>query len=398
MRLCRLSPAGVLPLRPSRPNPGAVPSDLLAHGGVAPYGGEALFWVAQVVPNKEPASPGSMTRFFAVRASESKWQQWGEGVPARAVSLASRGSQLAVLLDDGSWMLLSDDNSPTTGSRLAVPNAALVSFADDGRNLWALAKIPGGLARLRTSPPPPVTSPATMASTGPFDKLTAGPATSHSSTHPTTVAVARPSGFPATEPAGPSIGPGPEMVFGLLSLAPDGWVGEAGIPQEIARPGDEVSLALIEGEPYLAVRGAAGPVRIFRLLDANRGPAAATTASANPWALICTIELPGDAQDFQLLNGTPVPTLWARGRAGPDLLYLCKLNAAGSATPSPTPVLLESTRGAAPSLRAAAYALGLVRSIFVRDGELYQQSYDRLSGCRPTSRRRCPCPRPRPSR
>jgi uncharacterized RDD family membrane protein YckC len=96
--------------------------------------------------------------------------------------------------------------------------------------------------------------------------------------------------------------------------------------------------------------------------------------------VVCSIDLPDDAQDFQLLNGTPVPTLWVRGRAGPDLLYICKLNAAGSATPSPAPVALESTRGSPPAMRTAAYALGLVRSIFVRDGELYQQSYDRLTG------------------
>jgi len=375
----------------------AVPADLLAHGGLAPspYGGEELFWVAQVVPNKEPGASGSVTRFFAVRASESKWQQWGE-VPARAVSLASRGPQLAVLLDDGSWVLLSDDASAaatatttaTTGPVLAVPNAALVSFADDGRNLWALAKIPGGVARMRALPS---ATPSSGPATGPFDKLTAGPSdklttvpsTSPSATHPTTLGAAA-TGPSATQPqstgpVGPLIGPGPELAFGLVHLGPDGWVGEADIPTEIARPGDELSLALIEGEPYLAARGSAGPVRVFRLPDAHHATTAPTSGPANSWALVCSIDLPDDAQDFQLLNGTPFPTVWARGRAGPDLLYLCKLNAAGSATPSPA-VPLQSTSGLPPSARAAAYAMGLIRSVFVRDGELYEQSYDRLSG------------------
>jgi uncharacterized RDD family membrane protein YckC len=352
-----------------------VSPDLLAHGGVARDGAEELFWVAQVVPNKEPGATGSLTRLFAVRASASKWQQWGDGVPARAVSLASRGSQLAVLLDDGSWMMLSEDNIPTTGPDLGVPDAALVSFADDGRKLWALAKIPGGVARLRPLPAPPATGPMT----GPFLKFTTAPTTAPS-THPATLAVTPPATSPSTEPAGPSIGPGPELTFGLVSLGPDGWVGETDIPAEIARPGDAVSLALIVGEPYVAARRGTGPLRIFRLPDARHATTAPTTGPASPWAVVCSIDLPDDAQDFQLLNGTPVPTLWVRGRAGPDLLYICKLNAAGSATPSPAPVALESTRGSPPAMRTAAYALGLVRSIFVRDGELYQQSYDRLTG------------------
>ena len=411
----------------------AVSRDLLAHGGLVP-GGEDLFWVARVFPNREPGgSSGSLTRFFAVRASESKWQQWGEGIPLRAISLASRGSQLAVLLDDGTWVLLSEDASPATGQRIGVSDAALVCFADDGRNLWALAKIPGGVARLRALPPEsPVTIPSTGLSIG-----TTGPSTGPSrlpalSIHPTTLAAAdtQPSPSPSTEPIGPLavrlpnppavslpavslpavslpavslsnpsnpsnplIGPAPEMAFGLVSLGADGWVGEAEVPLEIARPGDAVSLALIDGESYLAVGGATGPVRVFRLPDAHhRATMASTAGPTAPWALVCAIDLPDDAQDFQLLNGTPVPTLWVRGRAGPDLLYLCKSNAPGSLTPPPAPVVLESTRGAPPGLRAAAYALGLVRSIFVRDGELYEQSYDRLTGAPPGAAAPLPLP------
>jgi uncharacterized RDD family membrane protein YckC len=91
--------------------------------------------------------------------------------------------------------------------------------------------------------------------------------------------------------------------------------------------------------------------------------------------LIGSIDLPDDTQDFQLLNGTQVLTLWARGRAGPDLLYLCSSTAG-----PPKPVRLESTRGIPAAMRTAAYALGLVRSIYVRDGQLYEQSYEPLSG------------------
>jgi uncharacterized RDD family membrane protein YckC len=209
-----------------------------------------------------------------------------------------------------------------------------------------------------------------------------GPATATRPIHPAALAadVTRPATSPSTEPAGPMILAAPESQLGLVRLGPDGWIGQAPIPVEIARPGDSVSLALVDSKPFLAACGTAGPLRVFRLIDTHYATTVPTSGPSVPWALVCQIDAPDGARDIKLLNGAPVPTLWVRGRSGPDMLYLCKLNAAGSATPSPTPVLLESTRNAPPGGRAAAYALGLVRSLYVRDGELYEQSYDRLTG------------------
>src|SRR5687767_10177130 len=88
-----------------------------------------------------PAPAPATTAPGAGGARDSQWRLVGE-LEARAVSLAHRGNELLVVLDNGDWKIVSDN-----GSRSGIPlpgRADVLALAGDGDDVWAVGA--GGTA------------------------------------------------------------------------------------------------------------------------------------------------------------------------------------------------------------------------------------------------------------
>src|SRR5262245_34368039 len=100
---------------PASPAP-AAPStqrDLLAHGT------DELYWSADVVPTTERRGSTVVNGVkTTVRVRSMGQPQWREIalIAAQARDLGNRGDELLVALDDGTWMIVTDD-----GARSGVP-------------------------------------------------------------------------------------------------------------------------------------------------------------------------------------------------------------------------------------------------------------------------------------
>lgn len=367
---------------------------LLAHGS------DGWFWLARIRDDRATGgTAGLRTELYARPAQSADGLVAGawvdlQPVGQRAVSLAHRGRQLAVLLDDGQWTLVSPE-SARPGSALPVPGARLVALSDgptpvgEGRqDVWAVARIPGGVAALRAATPAPATTATQPASsTAPSPTPTTSPTTAAATspaaaTAPATVpADAGSSRPPGLYPA-PSIGPvtpvapapvrGPE-VLSLIYCGPDGWIGETDVPATVARPGDAVSLGIAGDSPYLAVRrpGAAsddvGAVRVYRWSQGRWSAVGGGETGA-------TIPLAA-GRVFHLLTGSAAPVLWAGGAADADPDTLVLFGRDGPAT-----VALDAPAGSPTAQRAAAYATGKVRAVFEKGDKHYEQIVDPATG------------------
>ena len=120
----------------------ALPQDVLAHSA-----GEWT-WFAHVskIPNVVPTDvPGSNEHTEVFALQNAPGQQWQPlpTLPGRAVALAGRSSQLAVLMSDGQWLTLWPDGS-ASGQPLPA-EGHIKTLADDGTHLWAIGSVSGGI-------------------------------------------------------------------------------------------------------------------------------------------------------------------------------------------------------------------------------------------------------------
>lgn len=338
------------------------PQDLIAQGS-----GD-FFWVARVATDKADTS----TVVYA-RPSGQAWRRW-QGVGQRVISVAARGSQLAMLFENGEWVLTSEEGA-STGQSVVPPGSRLLSFAGAGQNLWAVARVPGGASRARPEPLTPDnrlggdgTAVGRLAPTG-------APATTRATTiaSPATAAVTSPASAPWTLPTrAVATRQGTDVLpesLALLALGNKGWIGEADIPADVAGVADAVSLGFVEGTAYLAARSADAPatLNIFRLGVEKR------------WARIAAAPIPADARGFQLLSDTPAPMVRViASRAGdPDTLLLVGPNGAVRAVP------FVGTQGMPPARRAAAFGAGKVRAVWAspeKPETFFEQAYDAATG------------------
>src|SRR3954468_12413291 len=97
--LCALAGALLAPPRAARAAEGEV--RLLAHGAREQY------WVARVYDDSERGGT-FVTDVYARPAGEGEWHQLAR-VEGRALEMAHRGDQVALLLDGGGWLLVSDE-------------------------------------------------------------------------------------------------------------------------------------------------------------------------------------------------------------------------------------------------------------------------------------------------
>src|SRR5688572_8295838 len=75
--------------------------------GLLTTGNNDLFWSADVNPNPTPDAPSAVLTTIQVRQSgdQLRWQKVGQLAEA-PTSLASRGSELLVVLADGEWKIV----------------------------------------------------------------------------------------------------------------------------------------------------------------------------------------------------------------------------------------------------------------------------------------------------
>lgn len=240
-----LARAGEVPTLP--------PPELLSHAS------EDQYWISQTLPPPRGATLGRSAVRARQRASNRPWERVAL-LSGRAVDLAHRGSNAAVLLDDGTWLLAWPGGSST--GRAPPGSARLRALAGDGATLWAVvAAIPTELEE---------------------------------------------STRPATQPLEPAA-PNDRRRLLLCTFEDGRWLPRGELP-ETAAPNAAVSCTIHAGKPIVAVLTAWRKVIVFRRTD-------------DGWETD-SIETGFDIRAFKLLEETPAPTLWLAGERGAGELRL----------------------------------------------------------------------------
>ncbi len=292
----------------------AADRDLLAHASVD------RVWVAQV---SKPGTADEKTDIlFRQDGADKPWQKLAT-IPARATSLASRSSQLAVLLSDGRWESIWAATGASTGRGLPA-NGRILTLADDGQSLWAIGSVHGGFAAAQAA---------------------AAAEAANATTQPT------PASTQASQPISR-----PDLPAKLVLFHQDRgrWLPLPEVPPDAnASQGSEISLAIVGDQPMIAFKSATGSVHIYRL-SADRN-----------WDSVT--EIPGPIAEFELLSAAKAPILWINPGKGPGALYPI-----GSAS-----IALAWPDNTAPESLPAIAAVGTTLSIFgIHDRKLYEHRYD----------------------
>jgi uncharacterized RDD family membrane protein YckC len=304
--------------------------DLLAHGS------REKFWVARVSTaeseNNAPAPP--KTQVYARSVGDSQWLPVTQ-VEGRVVGMAHRGPQLALLLADGDWLLVSEEALVT--GRYVPGDGQIIDLASDQDTLLALV-------RFRLPAP-------------------AGPTTTATGATPTTTAT--------TAPTGPAR-------LALYSLTDSGWVERADLSGATQNPWSDVSLAVVDSTIYVAARD-----RDERGLEAWR---LSRLGADGRWGNAAAFDPPAGAAAFELLGGGPVPVLWAMSPTGAYSLHWFGTEGVRSEVVPPPP-------GVKPGEVAAAMAIERVRVLYYDTaGKLLENAYDALPPAAPAASRPASAP------
>src|SRR5439155_7182453 len=104
--------------------------DLLAHGT------DQYFWSVDVTPvaaGEMPAGVDAVIR-YRTAGDQLRWQKAGE-LSAQPVALSNRGSELVIVLDDGSWKIASEGG---VRSGTDLPDGYnVIALAGEGDDIWA---------------------------------------------------------------------------------------------------------------------------------------------------------------------------------------------------------------------------------------------------------------------
>jgi uncharacterized RDD family membrane protein YckC len=296
-------------------------ADVLQHNVVA-QGDSERFWVGQVEQSPTDRKSIHTTVYYRPIGQDNKWQVLAI-IPARIVSLASKGPQPAALLDDGTWMVLYADGGPVTMGPLPEP-AHMVALAGGHDTWWAVGAVPGGITAIQPS-----------GSTRPSTQSTS-----------TTVSTR-----PATQPA--------VARLVLFSLQGNDWKPRVELPDSIP-DAPSVSLAFLDENPWVADRDSDGLLHVRRLDGAK-------------WAGVDAGRNSPDLTGFQLLTDNSLPRIWVQHQTGPDQLF--PLNHNGAPTLSLPPIAASN-----PVDRTLAIATGKVRMVAVVNGKLVEQDFRASDG------------------
>ncbi len=273
-------------------------------------------WVAQVSATD---SGGEKTDILVRDDGAGKaWQKLAT-IPARVVAMASRSSQLAVLLSDGRWEAVWAPSGASTGTPLPA-SGQIVALTDDGQSLWAIGSVHGGI------------SAAIAAAT----------------TRPTTAAT--------TQPSKSSGLPDLPAALVLFHQSQSQWLPVSELAFDDMSHDSDISLAVVGDEPMVTFRSVNDAVQISKF-SAQRG-----------WQSVTRI--PAALVEFQLLSVAKVPILWTNLGKGPGSLYPI-----GSVTSSFVDLIWPDST--APQSLPAVAAVGATLTLFgVHDGKLYEQRYN----------------------
>ena len=296
-------------------------ADVLQHNVIA-QGDSERFWVGQVEQSPTDRKTIHTTVYYRPIGQDNKWQVLAI-IPARIVSLASKGPQPAALLDDGSWMALYTEGGPVTMGPLPEP-AHMVALAGGHDTWWAVGAVPGGMSAIQ---PPGTTRPSTQAAA--------------------TVANTQPASQPAAA----------RLV--LFSLQGNDWKPRVELPDSIP-DAPSVSLAFLDENPWVADRDATGLVHVRRL-------------DGTKWAVVDAGRSYPNLTGFQLLTDNSLPRLWVQQQVGAD--QLLPLNHNGAATLALAPIAASN-----PVDRTLAIATGKVRMVATVNGRLIEQDFRASDG------------------
>jgi uncharacterized RDD family membrane protein YckC len=264
----------------------ATTRDLLA------YGTDERFWSADVIPVIQGKANATKT-FLRVRGpGDSQWQSVGE-LEAAAISLAHRGTELLVVLDDGDWKIVSD-----SGARSGIPlpgHDDVLALAGDGDDVWAVG------VGLVEAPSPALST----ASTAPV--TSASPTTTSSSPPPSM----SPGAAAAAAILASTTAPVPEQVS-LFQLTRGDWTRRDALPAGLDRADLRVvSLAILDRKLMLAIVDSDGVVRLFTHKPDggwDNGQELAVAAAGHT--------------RLRLLNLRGKPALWVSDPIGPGALFI----------------------------------------------------------------------------
>lgn len=295
--------------------------NLLAHGT------DDSFWVGQILPGTTASGGEEQTRLCIRSAGGSDWQHLTD-LPARAVCLSNRGPQLAVLLEGGDWLLISNDGSGTTGQPLPG-NARILTFAGDGSTLWAVG------------------------------------------TPPQQASAADASAQPATRPVKASANTAQTVLYVMQG---DAWKIADGphLPADIHSDA-AISLAIVDRTPWIAFRRPDATIEVRHQTPAGWVQAGRTPSGRNgsDRALAGRFPAPPAAGAFKLLQGLTPATLW-RASAGADQLDQFQ------ADDSSKQISLNAVDSPVTD-RTATYANQLIRQIALVGGKMIEQDYSPLT-------------------
>lgn len=242
-------------------------------------------WYAHVTkstvenPMETPVSDEQTEFFVRHNGPGEQWRQLPT-LSGRAIALASRMSQLAVLMNDGQWLTLWEDDS-ATGQQLPA-GGTIKTIADDGTDLWAIGAVNGGITAAQQ---------AIAAETA--------------STMPTT---AQALALPASRPENSTLPPR----WVLFRQVNGRWATVAELPNELGlTPDEDLTLAVVGGIPLISFKTAAGDVRTL------------SCAAENPWQTLATVKPPATQPIANLcvFSDGFKPVLWITDGNSPGELF-----------------------------------------------------------------------------
>lgn len=279
---------------------------------VLAQGDSERLWVAQVRQAGPAADSVQTIVYYRVFGQGDKWQVLAR-LPARAINLAGQESQAGILLDDGTWVLVYTDSTVVTAG--ALPDSArMVALAASGNAWWAVGAVRGGLA-----------------------SVIAKAATRGAATAPVAV---------ASQPF--------ETRLVLFRLTGNQWMPLSELPDD-ASADPNVSLALVDDVPHVAVMIASGALAVRHLADRR-------------WVNDLTLgDLPSMSA-FKLLSDGSLPRLWVGRLTDADLLYVLK-------SPQLATIKLKPIPATTPAQRTVAIALGKLSMFATGQGKLQEQDF-----------------------
>jgi uncharacterized RDD family membrane protein YckC len=312
--------------------------DVLAHSA------GNLSWFARIsrVDSENPMSsvqPFDQTECYVRQSGPG--QSWQELPPVvgRATALASRSSQLVLLMSDGQWQTLWSDGS-STGQPLPA-GGKILALCDDGDSLWAIGSVAGGRAAADEAIVKELA--ATRPTTSPIISITAAEVPS------------------SVEPATTQSVPEPSLV--VFRQVQGRWKTFAEVPEDVLFLSEgNVSLTVVGGSPIVSFRVGKGEIKTLRW-DAGRR-----------WSVIAQMDPVVDPiDDFKLFSDGSKPMIWwAQPNSAGELI----VDASGEGRPVKLAWKETGKPHAFDGLPAVTFSGGFIRVLRLEGKNVFEQRYE----------------------